>query len=97
MLKLIKRLVGIEPEKASPPVRPARRPQRRGPSFRDMSGPAPLPEVHEGNDHADWQLWKDSVDSQMSGFEHSQQNYEDTVPSSLDELDPFERVKNRDS
>ena len=97
MLKLIKRLVGMETGKPPPPARPARRPQR-SPSFRDMSGPAPLPEVREGNDHSDWQLWKDSVDSQMSsGFGHSQQDYEDTVPSRFDELDPFERVRNRDS
>ncbi|HSH89922.1 MAG TPA: hypothetical protein VK996_08035 [Ramlibacter sp.] len=95
MLKLIKRLAGVkDPE----PANPARRPRARKSSFSDLSAPAPLPEVVEGNDETDWDMWKDSVDSQMQGLSRSDHQYQDTQPSELDELDPFSRVgKNRDA
>ncbi len=64
----------------------------------DMRGPAPLPQVTEGNEDSDWAMWEDSVleqDSQM----HSQ--FHDTVPSqfpieqhadSNPDVDPFAKV-----
>jgi hypothetical protein len=73
--------------------------------------PAPLPEVvGEGNSHADWSEWEDSMnalDSQMGGFVHSQRVYERddeeryTRPGKLTKLrgepDAFGNInKNRD-
>jgi hypothetical protein len=93
MLKMFKRLVGIEPES----VRPAKRPVGPKRRTRDPTGPLPLPEVIEGNEHTDWDLWQDSVDSQMQSLKASPNTYVDTIPSELDGLDPFARVsKNSD-
>lgn len=93
MLKMLKRLVGIEPEL----VRPAKRPVSPKRRTRDPTEPLPLPEVIEGNEHTDWDLWQDSVDSQMQSLHSSPKNYSDTLPSELDGLDPFSRVsKNSD-
>ncbi len=64
----------------------------------DAREPLPLPQVIEGNDDSDWEMWKDSVleqDSQM----HSQNH--DTVPSEFlierdaepnSDADPFSKV-----
>ncbi|MDB5873838.1 MAG: hypothetical protein JWQ07_3280 [Ramlibacter sp.] len=96
MLNFLKRLVGLEPEQADPPVR--RRRSSRKQSARDLGEPIPVPDVVEGNDQTDWDLWKDSVDSQMHSLSPEVSSYPDTAPSELNELDPFHRVgKNRDS
>lgn len=94
MLKLLKRLAGIEPEPARPVKRPAS-PKRR---TAEETEPLPLPEVTEGNDHTDWDLWEDSVNSQIQGLEALRKRTQsDTIPSELDGLDPFSKVgKNRD-
>jgi hypothetical protein len=94
MLKMLKRLAGLEPEPAQRVKRVAA-PKRR---IRDYSGPLPLPEVTEGSEPTDWDLWEDSVNSQMQGLSASpKKSYADTVPSELDGLDPFSRVsKNSD-
>jgi hypothetical protein len=97
MFKLIKRLTGLGAEEPAPPVR---RPTKRRPAARDYaaSGPAPLPDVVEGNEKEDWSLWQDSVDSQMQGLGPPSQAYQDTQPSELQDLDPFANVgKNRDA
>ncbi len=66
-----------------------------------MRGSLPVPEVVEGNDHTDWDLWEDSVialDSQMQSLGPSAKSYaRKEAPSQLDDLDVFSRVgKNRD-
>lgn len=62
--------------------------------------PLPAPEVIEGNDHTDWDLWEDSVnalDSRMQGLTPSAKIYSNAQPSQFDDLDVFSRVtKNRD-
>ena len=63
--------------------------------------PLPAPEVVEGNDHTDWDLWEDSVnalDSRMQGLTPSTKIYNSKAePSQFDDLDVFSRVtKNRD-
>ncbi len=94
MLKLLKRLAGLEPQPARP-VKRAKRPKRR---TLDETEPLPLPEVTEGNEATDWDLWEDSVNSQIQGLEAlRKRNQSDTIPSELDGIDPFSKVgKNRD-
>ena len=69
--------------------------------------PAPLPEVvAEGNSHADWSMWEDSMtllDSQMGDLPASERIYEReserryTQPAPLTETDAFGNVgKNHD-
>lgn len=98
MLKFLKRLAGIQ--EAPPPL--PRRSSKTGRVQQDFSTePAPLlPEVVEGNAHSDWELWEDSVNSQLTpltpGTRPSDSQFTNS-PSQYDELDPFSRVrKNRD-
>jgi hypothetical protein len=99
MFKLIKKIAGREPEAAPAAKRSPSRPRR---SARGPDEPLPLPEVVEGNDATDWDLWQDSVDafdsrSQSLMPSARSSGYSDTLPSELDGLDPFSRVgKNRD-
>ena len=96
MLKLFKRLLGIQAAEPQPPPRRRRSARKQPP--REPGDPPPLPDVVEGNDETDWDLWQDSVDSQVAPLAPSSRNYPDTVPSQLDGLDPYHRVgKNRDS
>lgn len=94
MFKLLKRLAGIESE----PARPVKRAKRAKRHSSDETEPLPLPEVTEGNDATDWNLWEDSVNSQVQGLEAMRRrNQSDTIPSELDGIDPFSKVgKNRD-
>ena len=94
MFKLLKRLAGIESEPARP-VKRARGPKRR---TADDTDPLPLPEVTEGNEATDWDLWENSVNSQIQGLDAlRRRNQSDTIPSELDGIDPFSKVgKNRD-
>lgn len=79
-----------------------RKPTRRQSPSRPLPGdPLPAPEVVEGNDHTDWDLWEDSVnalDSRMQGLTPSTKIYDSKAPpSQFDDLDVFSRVtKNRD-
>lgn len=64
--------------------------------------PVPLlPEVVEGNAHSDWELWEDSVKSQLTPLTPAPRPSDSQFansPSQYDELDPFSRVrKNRDA
>lgn len=66
-------------------------------AFQDTT---PLPEVvGEGNTHADWSAWEDSMntlDSQLQSVLPSDRVYtQDTRPSQLDELDPFSSVRGK--
>ena len=66
-----------------------------------MRAALPVPEVVEGNDHTDWDLWEDSVialDSRMQSLSPSAKIYaRNEAPSQFDDLDVFSRVgKNRD-
>ena len=81
--------------------------QRAGPGTTRASEPVvrgalPVPEVVEGNDHTDWDLWEDSVialDSQMQSLSPSAKKIyaRKDAPSQFDDLDVFSRVgKNRD-
>jgi len=93
-----------EPAPASKPRRPAPGSSSRSsgsrpapPSF-EPTEPAGLPEVvGEGNTHADWSAWEDSVaalDSQLPGASaHDRIRVRDTTPSQLEEQDPFEAVR----
>jgi hypothetical protein len=95
---------------AAPPKKPAtasRPPSSRKPASRRSANgplpgyPLPAPEVVEGNDHTDWDLWEDSVnalDSRMQGLTPSTKIYNSKAqPSQFDDLDIFSRVtKNRD-
>ena len=101
MFKLFKR----SPAPAQPPARPARAPQgkptAKPPHARAALGdPPPLPEVTEGNDATDWDLWESSMmslDSQLQGLTPTQKIYVKDEPSAFDDLDAFSRVgKNRD-
>jgi hypothetical protein len=100
MFNFFKRLLGPAP---APPKRPARRvsSKRNTASEPVVRGAIPAPEVVEGNDHTDWDLWEDSVialDSQMQSLGPSAKNYaRKEAPSQFDDLDVFSRVgKNRD-
>jgi hypothetical protein len=95
------RLVGLAPK---PQTRPARRrsKNRNTASEPVVPGAIPAPEVVEGNDHTDWDLWEDSVvalDSQMQSLSPSEKKIygKKQAPSQFDDLDVFSRVgKNRD-
>ncbi len=97
MFNLLKRLV-------APPAKPVPRPpprRRKASAPPSPSEPLPVPEVTEGNDHTDWDLWEDSVntlDSRMQSLTPSARIYgNENAPSQYDELDAFARVgKNRD-
>ena len=100
MFNFFKRLFGREP---TPPTRPAKsRPRKNGRSSQSCVQPLPVPEVVEGNDHTDWDLWEDSVialDSQMQSLSPSERKIyaRKDAPSQFDDLDVFSRVgKNRD-
>jgi len=94
MFSFLKQLIGAKQTEQPP----RRRPKKRRQEARDPTEPIPVPEVVEGNDHTDWDLWQDSVDSQMQSLSPSSQIHASTMPSELDDLDPFARVgKNRDA
>lgn len=89
----------------APQASPARK-KRSAPAAAEPVVPAafadttPLPEVvGEGNTHADWSAWEDSVatlDSQMQGLLPTDRVYgRDARPSQLDELDPFSTVRSK--
>lgn len=66
-------------------------------AFQDTT---PLPEVvGEGNTHADWSAWEDSMtalDSQLQSVLPADRVYtQETRPSQLDELDPFASVRGK--
>jgi hypothetical protein len=94
MFDAIKRLLGLAPAETAPLSRKRRRSKRMVDS---ASGPAPLPEVVEGNDETDWDLWQDSVDSQMQSLNsRSAPLRSDSAKTGYDEQDPFSGVsKNR--
>lgn len=98
MFDFFKNLVGFTPK---PPPRPAKRRSKKRSSEPVVAGAIPAPEVVEGNDHTDWDLWEDSVnalDSQMQSLSPSARLYARTpAASQYDDLDAFSRVgKNRD-
>jgi hypothetical protein len=99
MFNLFKRLLGRD---AAPLTRPAKSRSRNNKVFEPaLRGALPVPEVVEGNDHTDWDLWEDSVialDSQMQSLSSSAKIHaRKDASSQFDELDVFSRVgKNRD-
>jgi hypothetical protein len=99
MFEFFKRLFAPAP---SPPTRPAKSRSRSSRAFEPVvPGAIPVPQVVEGNDHTDWDLWEDSVlalDSQMQSLSPSAKIYASkATPSQYDDLDVFSRVgKNRD-
>jgi hypothetical protein len=100
MLKFFRQLFGGQSQPQ--PVRPVRRSSKKKNAARyDAAGdPVPVPDVVEGNEHTDWDLWEDSVnalDSRMQSLTPTANIYQDTQPSAFDDIDPFSRVgKNRD-
>jgi hypothetical protein len=100
MFNFFKRLLGREP---TPVTRPVKSRPRNNKAFEPvMRAALPVPEVVEGNDHTDWDLWEDSVialDSQMQSLSPSEKKIyaKKDTPSQFDDLDVFSRVgKNRD-
>ena len=68
MLNFFKRLLGREPAPRPRPAKTRSRNNRNRPVEPYLRAALPVPEVVEGNDHTDWELWEDSVvalDSQM--------------------------------
>jgi hypothetical protein len=100
MFDFFKRLFGREP---TVQTRTARAKPRKNRAIEQvMPAALPVPEVVEGNDHTDWDLWEDSVavlDSQMQSLSPSARKIHPRkdAPSQFDDLDVFSRVgKNRD-
>jgi hypothetical protein len=104
MFEFFKKLVGQNAEPVRTPTKRSRKSRR--PTEYDPGEPSALPEVVEGNDHTDWALWQESVNSQLqpvsrsaadSRFQNSGQSQFQSTISDYDELDPFSSVKkNRD-
>jgi hypothetical protein len=96
VFNFFKQLVGLQ-DPQQPPIR--RRTKRRQVTI-DPTEPIPTPEVVEGNEHTDWDLWEDSVnslDSRMQSITPSARIYSRSPPSQFDDGDPFSKVgKNRD-
>ena len=65
-----------------------------------LSGPAPLPEVvGEGNTHADWSQWEDSmsvIDSTLGDLPASQRVYERESDNRFTRPSPLEGAKDGD-
>jgi hypothetical protein len=98
MFEFLKRLVKPEPQVAPPP---RRRKSAGKPGAADVGHePAPLPEVTEGNEHSDWELWEDSVvslDSRMQGLMPSAKIYDEPErPSEYQDLDAYSAVRKKD-
>jgi hypothetical protein len=97
MFQFLKRLVSPEPEAAQPPRR--RKPANKSGAV-DFQDTTPLPEVTEGNEHSDWELWEDSVvalDSRMQGLMPSSKIYEEPErPSEYQDLDAYSTVRRKD-
>jgi hypothetical protein len=99
MFNFFKRLLGRDPV---PLTRPAKSRSRNKVFEPALRGALPVPEVVEGNDHTDWDLWEDSVialDSQMQSLSPSERKIHSKkdASSQFDDLDVFSRVgKNRD-
>ena len=97
MFEFLKRLVS--PDVTPPP--PGRRKSSKKTSAAAIGHePAPLPEVTEGNEHSDWELWEDSVvslDSRMQGLMPSSRIYDDPErPSEYQDLDAYSKVSKND-
>lgn len=90
MFDFFKRLVAVP---AKQTTQPRHKPKRRKQEALDPTEPIPVPEVVEGNDHTDWDLWQDSVDSQLQSLSPSSRTFADTTPSQLDDLDPYSKVR----
>jgi hypothetical protein len=95
MFKFIKHLVSPA---AGPTTQPTKRKEeKRKHKAWDPTESIPVPEVVEGNDNTDWDLWQCSVDSQMQPLTASVRVKANSTPSQFDDLDPFARVsKNSD-
>ncbi len=97
MFEFLKRL--ISPDVTPPPPRRRKSAQKTGAAEHGHE-PAPLPEVTEGNEHSDWELWEDSVvslDSRMQGLMPSAKIYDDPErPSEYQDLDAYSNVKRKD-
>ena len=100
MFDFFKRLVAPAARPTTPAAK--RTPtKRKAVSAEPMAAAIPAPEVVEGNDRTDWDLWEDSVnalDSQMQSLTPSAKIYANKSASSqFDDIDVFSRVgKNRD-
>jgi hypothetical protein len=90
MFGFLKRWLAPAPAPVPQRKRAARRKSTSATS--SLSGPAPLPEMVEGNQESDWALWEDSktaLDSQMqglsrpSGYGRMGASQYDTLPSEL--------------
>ncbi len=98
MFEFLKRLVRTETPAAAPR---RRKPSRKSGAADAETEPASLlPEVTEGNDHSDWELWEDSVvslDSRMQGLMPTSKIYDEPErPSEYQDLDAYSAVRKKD-
>lgn len=97
MFEFLKRLVSPD---VTQPLPRRRKSSKKTSAAAIGHEPAPLPEVTEGNEHSDWELWEDSVvslDSRMQGLMPSSKIYDDPErPSEYQDLDAYSKVSKKD-
>lgn len=91
--------------KRSPPPAPPKPKAKRRPSpsrFADLpTQPSALPEVQEGSNHEDWELWEHSVaamDSQLQSIDPTVSRFrlELERPSEFQDVEAYAQVKKKD-
>jgi hypothetical protein len=89
--------------KRSPP--PPKPKAKRRPSTSSLAElptqPSALPEVQEGSDHEDWELWENSVaamDSQLQSIDPTISRFRQELeqPSEFQDLEAYAQVKKKD-
>jgi hypothetical protein len=86
--------------KPKPKAKAKRRPTQS--SYADLpTEPSALPEVTEGSEHGDWQLWENSVaaiNSQVQPLSTSVSRFRDELdePSQFQEVEAYAKVKKKD-
>ena len=90
------------PPTAAPKPKPKAKRRPAQSSYADLpTEPSALPEVTEGSDHQDWELWENSVAEQSSqaqplstGISRFRQQLEE--PSQFHEVEAYATVKKKD-
>ena len=90
--------------KRSPPPAPPK-PKKRRPSNSRLAElptePSALPEVQEGSDHKDWELWENSVaamDSRLQSIDPTISRFRQELdqPSEFQDVEAYAQVKKKD-
>jgi len=90
--------------KRSPPPAPKPKAKRRpgNSSLAELpTQPSALPEVQEGSEHEDWELWENSVaamDSQLQSIDPTISRFRRELerPSEFQEVEAYAQVKKKD-